>query len=507
MKFSFFKVRTISQSIWVIFTTTLVIFLLFFGCLYLSMVNTTNIAYDINYTEKVEREFLHLNEDILNAEIQQQAYLITTDKKYLQPYLDSISEIKKQLENLRSLVRYTEVIDILDKITILTSDEISKLSNVVELVQTGQQNKAISIIRISDKNLITQFRELNNNAIALELSYLQNKKDVFIKQIENTLLVFLIGGGIVVISLSGAAFKTTKKLAKPVSDLLDGIERMSQDNFTQFIKVTDEYNEIGRIAKGFNEVCEHLLITQEERDKFIKELERSNAELDNFAYVASHDLKAPLRAIRSLSEWIADDVEEIANEETKENLKLLNNRVDRLDKLLESLLTYSRVGRVQSSIEIVDCNKLVDDIRDYLAPKAGFEVICANKLPILSTPKAPLEQVLRNLINNALKHHDNKEGKVIISSYNLGDFIEFRIEDDGAGISPEFHHKVFQMFQTLKPRDEVEGSGMGLAIVKKIIENFHGSIRIESNPNSKRGCIFIFTWIKEFAKDSIHVSS
>jgi len=128
-------------------------------------------------------------------------------------------------------------------------------------------------------------------------------------------------------------------------------------------------------------------------------------------------------------------------------------------------------------------------------------VVVRGPLPALRTDRAPLEQVLRNLIGNGLKHHDRTSGSVTVSARDVGDTVEFCVEDDGPGIPTRFHERIFQMFQTLKPRDEVEGSGMGLAIVKKTVEVYGGSIRIESAPPI-RGTAFIFSWQKQRSKDA-----
>ena len=226
------------------------------------------------------------------------------------------------------------------------------------------------------------------------------------------------------------------------------------------------------------------------------ELEASNAELDQFAYVASHDLKAPLRAIGNLAGWVAEDLKGKIAGETVDNLDLMQRRVARLDLLLEGLLEYSRVGRGQEGIESVDLGRLVADIADYLAPRQGFKVVYAGDVVALSTHRAPLELVLRNLISNALKHHDGDSGSVVVSCREDGDRLSVRIEDDGPGIAPQYHERIFMMFQTLKSRDQVEGSGMGLAIVKKAVTQHGGNIAVESD-GTRRGTAFVFTWRKE----------
>jgi signal transduction histidine kinase len=130
-----------------------------------------------------------------------------------------------------------------------------------------------------------------------------------------------------------------------------------------------------------------------------------------------------------------------------------------------------------------------------LAPPAGFTIHLAEKLPTFFTERVPLETVFRNLLGNALKHHDRPQtGQVSVSATEQATVVEFTITDDGPGIDPEFHERIFQMFQTLKPRDQIEGSGMGLAIVKKLVENYGGTVQVESSVG--QGATFRFTWPK-----------
>jgi len=232
---------------------------------------------------------------------------------------------------------------------------------------------------------------------------------------------------------------------------------------------------------------------EREKEQHRRELERSNADLERFAYVASHDLRAPLHAIAQLAEWVRDDIAAIASQEAVENLKLLQGRALRLQKLLDGLLAYSRVGRVDSPIEDVDIAALVRDIADVLAPPPGFLIACVGTMPSLRTRRSPILAVLQNLIANGLKHHDRTGGRLTVSAHLVDEVAEFRVSDDGPGIPPQFHDRVFEIFQTLRSRDEVDSSGIGLSIVKKEVENHGGRIWIESTP-PERGTTFIFTW-------------
>ena len=233
-----------------------------------------------------------------------------------------------------------------------------------------------------------------------------------------------------------------------------------------------------------------------------QELARSNTELEQFAYVASHDLKAPLRAIDTLSKWIEEDLKDLLTGEALENMELMRGRVQRLETLLDDLLAYSRAGRVSTEISEVDMEQSVRAVVELLGLPDGFTVRTSGVLPTFTTAQGPLEQVLRNLINNAVKHHDRSTGTVDVSVADLGDRYEITVADDGPGIPAELRKKAFQMFQTLRPRDESEGSGMGLALVRKLVEWQGGTIRLESGAGG-RGAVFRFTWRKDWSVEEV----
>ncbi len=222
------------------------------------------------------------------------------------------------------------------------------------------------------------------------------------------------------------------------------------------------------------------------------ELERSNEDLDQFAYVASHDLRAPLRSIRHLASWVEEDCEDLLPEESKKHLSQLKQRVGRLDTLLTDLLTYSRAARDLNDPEPVNVAEMAENIAsDILDQHSCFKIEVSPGLPEVTTWRVPLEQILRNLISNACKHHGGESGTIQVTGRAKGKNVEYSVKDDGQGISPEFHEKIFGMFQTLKSKDEVEGSGMGLAIVAKLVERIGGSISIVSKEG--QGAEFIIS--------------
>lgn len=233
-------------------------------------------------------------------------------------------------------------------------------------------------------------------------------------------------------------------------------------------------------------------LAQQKIKQQLQELKAINQELDDYAYIASHDLKSPLRGINQLAGWIEEDLKDSLDDETRENLTLIRSRINRMEKLLDDLLAYSRAGRTKDEITEVDTKAIITDVYDLMSKPAGMRLNLADNMPTLQTHRTPLELVLRNLISNAIKHHNKEEGIISLSAINVEGGIEFNVSDDGPGVRPDQQQRIFEMFQTLKTRDDVEGSGMGLAMVKKIVESVGGWITVQSDGRS--GCTFRFFW-------------
>ncbi|MDW7548798.1 PAS domain-containing sensor histidine kinase [Pseudoalteromonas sp. McH1-7] len=225
-----------------------------------------------------------------------------------------------------------------------------------------------------------------------------------------------------------------------------------------------------------------------EREHLVVQLRRSNDALDEFAYIASHDLKAPLNAISKLVTWIDEDE---LPEGAKENFALIQQRVSRMNKLLHDLLIYSRVNRKHSECETFEFSEFSQEIYDSIDIESTLTLQCVSLMVTL--PKTALEVVTRNLISNALKHHHCESGNLIIDIKETPELYQLHFTDDGPGIPKEYREKVFEMFQTLKPRDQQEGSGMGLAIIKKVLDYYGGSIEIL---DTGVGAEFVIKWPK-----------
>ena len=227
-------------------------------------------------------------------------------------------------------------------------------------------------------------------------------------------------------------------------------------------------------------------------DLYTRQLEQANKDLDHFAYVASHDLKAPLRGMDNITQWIEEDLGENLQPDIKEKLDLLRGRVHRMENLLKDILAFSRAGKDNIEIETFNVDELIDEVKEWLSPLGKFKMESIGTMPTVNLSRSLMGHIFLNLLSNARKHHDKDGGTIEIRCIDHGQQYEFIISDDGPGIPEQYQKHVFQIFKKLESRDKVEGSGIGLAIVKKMVESIGGKIWIVSEDN-KRGTAFHFT--------------
>lgn len=224
----------------------------------------------------------------------------------------------------------------------------------------------------------------------------------------------------------------------------------------------------------------------------IEDLERSNRDLDDFAYIASHDLRSPLRNIDNLAQWIDEDCKEILPEECQQNLALIRGRIDHMEQLLKDLLEYSRVGRITDKLEETDTRLAIGEVVEATPTPDDFRIDVTGEFPTIVTLKVPLQTCVRNLLANAVKHHDRTTGIITVDGSVEGEYLRILVSDDGPGIEPQYATRIFKIFQTLEVN---KGSGAGLAIVRKTAERAGGSI--ELHPHEGRGATFVLLWPME----------
>jgi PAS domain S-box-containing protein len=221
------------------------------------------------------------------------------------------------------------------------------------------------------------------------------------------------------------------------------------------------------------------------------ELETANKELRDFVSIISHDLKTPLRGISQLAYWLVTDYAEAFDADGKEKVTLLINRVKRMNTMLEGILNYAKIGRIPVQENQFDLHRLVQDIIQEFAPPSEIQILIETPLPMIIGDPDWMTAVFTNLLENAIKFMDKPQGLVTIGCVDEETHWTFRVSDNGPGIAAQYHQKIFQMFQTLAAHDEHEDTGIGLALVKRIVEFYGGKIWVESTPG--KGSTFFFT--------------
>jgi len=250
--------------------------------------------------------------------------------------------------------------------------------------------------------------------------------------------------------------------------------------------------------KKAEEVLEKL---NTDLESTVRELMRTNKELQEFAYITAHDLKTPLRGIGTLAGWLSTDYADKFDEQGQKQVKMLVERAKRADKLVDSILQYSRAGQLREEQEQMDLNTVLPEIIHEIEPPENIEITIENELPVLMSRNTQIRQVFHNLLNNAVKHMDKEKGQIKVGCLEEEGFWKFRVADNGPGIDQKYFKKIFKIFQTLSPPDETESTGIGLSIAKKIVTLNGGRIWVESNPGE--GSTFFFTLPKSDAPSEV----
>jgi PAS domain S-box-containing protein len=278
----------------------------------------------------------------------------------------------------------------------------------------------------------------------------------------------------------------------------DELARLNEQLEEQAVELEAQAEELEQTNEDLRAALQEAEAARQAAERATSAALEAYRELDQFAYVASHDLKAPLRGIANLAQWIQDDLGDRLAPESAEHMRLLRVRVHRMEALIDGILAYSRAGRVMRPPEAVDTGALVREVLELMPPPANVRIRVAAEMPTVEAERVPLQQVFMNLIGNAVKYAgaDRPDASVEVDWRNAGDAVEYVVRDNGPGIAPEFHERIWGIFQTLAPRDKVESTGVGLSLVKKIVETRGGQVSLDSAPG--RGATFRFTWPRTF---------
>lgn len=278
----------------------------------------------------------------------------------------------------------------------------------------------------------------------------------------------------------------TYRISSRIRLMVNFANQIAIGNYGQTINDTHN-DELTKLSRSLNEMSGAL-------SENITELKRKNEELDQFAHIVSHDLKGPLRGIDNVVTWIEEDHQEDLSPKLNDYLQLIKGRIVRAENLIEGLLSYARIDKETIPQEQVDTNELVYSIRDNVSVNVPVSFHVQENMPVLFTERLPLYQVFANLISNAIKYNDKERAEVSIGYTEYPDHYVFFVRDNGPGIAQQYHERIFRIFQTLKDRDTFESTGVGLSIIKKILDSRDETITIDSEPEA--GSTFSFTWKK-----------
>lgn len=248
------------------------------------------------------------------------------------------------------------------------------------------------------------------------------------------------------------------------------------------------------LVESFIDISD-LKTAQQNQQHLLEELTKTNQQLKEFAYVVSHDLKAPLRGIKVVAEWMTKDFGERLGKAGCDQLSMLINRVERMQSLIDGILQYYRVDSQKGQPEWLELDSLLAQIIDLLCPPANIKVQVCGPMPRIYADKTMIIQVFQNLISNAIKYMDKPQGLVTVSCQDQDRFWRFSVSDNGPGIEARYFERIFKLFQTLAARDDGAGTGVGLALVKKIVEQYGGEVWVESTLG--QGSTFFFTFPKK----------
>lgn len=448
-------------------------------------------------SEAIIRNSAKIHKSIIDMQSSHRGYLLTDNSVFLQPYYAGLQELPGLFEEEKKLINgFPRQLAKIDSIQLLHQQWVDYANSLI-----AAKKKTLDSVDRSSEEYIDLFQNKLQKEVGKKITDEINLKfrefdrqEYLIRQIRRDNLTVSISNartstlalslGTIAVGIISAIY-ITHLISKRIESMVHLAENISKGKFD--IIHDKENDELTHLVSSLNIMSEKL--------------KKSFSELDQFAYVVSHDLKAPLRGMYNISVWMEEDCGSEFSDQMKKYLQQMKGRIQRMESLITALLEYSRIGRVNQPQEEVDVNLLLQEIVETIVPK-NFNVSIHLPMPCFKTEKIRLHQVFSNLISNAVKYHAGDKGKISVKCTEKENYYEFAVKDNGIGISQEFHEKIFKIFQTLRERHETESTGIGLSIVKKIIEDKKGTISLSSKKGT--GSTFIFTWPKEiYQKEEI----
>jgi signal transduction histidine kinase len=467
---------------------------------------TTYINFRLSEDVKDNAEFLARSTEIVRSSSRFQrntinmvsglrGFLLTGERYFIEAYDTAVIENERILHDIMLLSQDTAQLRLLNEIKQLNDkwvdDYTDPLRQAKMMASINDSNityfnkiyrEKAAGEKIIQAQLQQKFREFSNWEYAirdarrslLATSAVRSKQLTFALTIISLIAAILIVGVLI------------NRISKRIGKMVQMADTIASGNYD--VSMYDPgRDELTALSASLNHMAREL-------SRNISLLNEKNQELDQFAHIVSHDLKGPLRGIDNVVGWIEEDHRGELTPKVDEYLQLIKGRVTRAENLIHGILSYARIGKEIVPKERVDLNELLEEVKDSIALTGNINVSVREKLPVLVTEKIPLFQVFSNLVSNAVKYNDKERGKISIYYKDWGDKYEFFVEDNGPGIPAQYHNKIFVIFQTLKERDSFESTGVGLAIVKKILDKRNENIIVKSSPGD--GTVFSFTWNK-----------
>lgn len=450
----------------------------------------------LSQSAQIVRDANRFQRNILNLTSGLNGYLFTGEQYFLQAFDSAVMENQSILKDLAAAPEESEQSALVAEITLRNQQWIRTYANPLikakrrELISDSAK-QAFTRVYNTKRNdrsttvIIQQLNSLIKGFINNEYALRDVRRATLQNSIDSTRTISIVLTTFSIVMGFAIAVFLAVSISRRIMSMVSMANNIASGNYEVYTKDRGR-DELGRLASSLNNMAKVL-------SENISLLKRKNTELDQFAHIVSHDIKAPLRGIDNVVTWIEEDHWNELSPKVKEYMGLIKARVVRGEALIKGILSYSRAGQRSIIREEVNLNQLLTEIKEGMTLPNQCEIHIPSDLPVLETERVPLTQVFSNLITNAIKHNDKPKGVVQVTFRDRPDHLEFLIADNGPGIAVQYHEKIFKIFQTLNG-DSFENTGVGLAIVKKILDDRKQKISIESAPGM--GAIFSFTWPK-----------